>query len=179
MNKSLLHFLCGILAVITISSCSTSQNINSTTVEELDLNRYLGKWYEIARFDHTFERGLVGCTANYSLKDDGSIKVINAGYKNSLDGKYQETEGKARRPNDTEPGKLEVAFFWNFYADYYVLELADDYRYALIGSKKSKYLWILSRTPQMSKTDLNFVLESAKKRGYNTQQLIWVEHKIE
>lgn len=108
MNKSLLHFLCGILAVITISSCSTSQNINSTTVEELHLNRYLGKWYEIARFDHTFERGLVGCTANYSLKDDGTIKVINAGYKNNLDGKYQETEGKARRPNDTDPANWKL-----------------------------------------------------------------------
>lgn len=179
MNRSLLHLLCGMLTVITISSCSASENINTTTVKELDLNRFLGQWYEIARFDHTFERGMVGCTATYSLNADGTIKVVNAGYKNNLDGKFKETEGKARRPNDAEPGKLEVAFFWNFYADYYVLELADDYRYALIGSKKSKYLWILSRTPKMDETDLNHVLETARTRGYDTEKLIWVEQKTE
>lgn len=167
-----------LLCSFFLFSCD-SENINTSTVEELDLNRYAGKWYEIARFDHSFERNLTGCTAMYTLNGDGTIKVINAGYKNSLDGKYQETEGKARRPNDAEPGKLEVAFFLNFYADYYVLELADDYRYSLVGSKKSKYLWILSRTPQMDAKDLDFVLKSAENRGYDTNKLIWVEQKEE
>ena len=122
---------------------------------------------------------LFKCALEYTLNSDGTIKVVNAGYKDSFDGKYDEAIGKARRPNDAEPGKLEVAFFWNFYAPYYVLELADDYRYALIGSKKSKYLWILSRTPRMNDVDLDYVLTSAQNRGYNTNELIWVEQKGE
>ena len=162
---------------IGLNACSNEQ-LNNSTVSELDLNRYVGKWYEIARFDHIFERGLVGCTANYTLQDNGYIKVVNAGYKKTLDGKYDESVGKARRPNEDEPGKLEVAFFANFYADYYVLELASDYRYVLVGSKTDKYLWILSRTPQMEQVDIDFLLKRAKERGYNVDKLIWVEHKL-
>ena len=162
---------------IGLNACSNEQ-LNNSTVSELDLNRYVGKWYEIARFDHIFERGLVGCTANYTLQDNGYIKVVNAGYKKTLDGKYDESVGKARRPNEDEPGKLEVAFFANFYADYYVLELASDYRYVLVGSKTDKYLWILSRTPQMEQVDLDFLLKRAKERGYNIDKLIWIEHKL-
>ena len=162
---------------IGLNACSNEQ-LNNSTVSELDLNRYVGKWYEIARFDHIFERGLVGCTANYTLQDNGYIKVVNAGYKKTLDGKYDESVGKARRPNEDEPGELEVAFFANFYADYYVLELASDYRYVLVGSKTDKYLWILSRTPQMEQVDLDFLLKRAKERGYNIDKLIWVEHKL-
>ena len=79
--------------------------------------------------------------------------------------------------NDAEPGKLEVAFFMNFYAPYYVMELAEDYRYVLVGSKTDKYLWILSRTPQMNGADLDTLIKSAERRGYNTNKLIWVEHK--
>lgn len=162
---------------IGLNACSNEQ-LNNSTVSELDLNRYVGKWYEIARFDHIFERGLVGCTANYTLQDNGYIKVVNAGYKKTLDGKYDESVGKARRPNEDEPGKLEVAFFANFYADYYVLELASDYRYVLVGSKTDKYLWILSRTPQMEQVDLDFLLKRAKERGYNIDKLIWIEHNL-
>jgi len=160
---------------LLLTGCCNSNNINSVTVSELDLNRYIGQWYEIARFDHSFERGLVGCTANYSFKDDGTIRVINAGYKKTLDGTYKESEGKARRPNDAEPGKLEVAFFANFYSDYYVLELDSAYTYALVGSKCDRYLWILSRTPEMDSINLNFVLKRAEERGYDTKKLIWVE----
>lgn len=87
-----------------------------STVKKLNLERYMGKWYEIARFDHCFERNLVGVTATYSYRDDGKIKVVNASYKNSLDGKYNEAVGKAKQPNpEKEPGKLKVSFFWIFY----------------------------------------------------------------
>lgn len=170
-------FLLVSLFSIGLNACSNEQ-LNNSTVSELDLNRYVGKWYEIARYDHIFERGLVGCTANYTLQDNGYIKVVNAGYKKTLDGKYDESIGKARRPNVNEQGKLEVAFFANFYADYYVLELAPDYRYALVGSKTDRYLWILSRTPQMEQVDIDFLLKRAKERGYNVDKLIWVEHKL-
>ena len=173
--KHFIAILGAVCAAVCLGSCG-STNIDNSTVPELDLNRYLGQWYEIARFDHPFERGLVGCTAHYSMNEDGTIRVVNAGYKKTLDGKYDEAIGKARRVNDAEPGKLEVAFFMNFYAPYYVLELAEDYSYVLVGSKTDKYLWILSRTSQMDGVALDSLLESAERRGYNINELIWVEH---
>ena len=174
--KNFISFFVALCSSVLLVSCG-STDIDNSTVPELDLNRYIGQWYEIARFDHPFERRLVGCTANYSLNSDGTIKVVNAGYKKTLDGKYDESIGKARRPDESKPGKLEVAFFMNFYAPYYVMELAEDYRYVLVGSKTDKYLWILSRTPQMNGADLDTLIKSAERRGYNTNKLIWVEHK--
>lgn len=156
---------------------SGGNTIDTTTVTELDLNRYLGQWYEIARYDHSFERGLVGCMANYSLREDGLIKVLNTGYKGSFDGKYKESEGKARRPDDSVPGKLEVAFFLNFWGGYYVLELDEDYQYVLVGSKTDKYLWILSRTPHMEQEDIDKLLVRAEERGYDISKLIWVDQR--
>ncbi len=153
------------------------ENMDISTVKELDLERYMGTWYEIARFDHSFERGLVGVTASYELRPDGKITVINAGYKNSLDGKYKEAKGKAKQPNPDEPGKLKVAFFLFFYADYFVLELDENYRWVIIGSSSDKYLWILSRTPQLEQESLDSILKKARERGYNTDKLIWVEQK--
>ena len=147
------------------------------TVQELDLDRYLGKWYEIARFDHSFERGLVGATANYSITEDGKIKVVNTGYKDSFDGKFNQAEAKAYRPDENYPGALRVSFFLFFYSDYWVLDLDEDYTFTLVGSKSSKYLWILSRTPEMAPADLQRVLNKAVSLGYNTGNLIWVEQR--
>ncbi|MCQ2259807.1 MAG: lipocalin family protein [Bacteroidales bacterium] len=161
------------------TACSSSNDIVTTTVPQLDLEKYVGKWYEVARFDHRFERDLVGCTANYSVNDDGTIKVVNAGYKESFAGNYKESEGKARRPDENVPGQLEVSFFAWFYSEYNVMELADDYRYALVGSKTDNYLWILSRTPQLDPADKEFLLRQATARGYDTDALIWVPQKTE
>jgi lipocalin len=147
--------------------------INKTTVKQLDLQRYLGTWYEIARYDHRFERGLVGVTANYSIKDDGNIKVVNQGYKTTLSGRLSIAEGKAKLTNN--PGSLKVSFFWIFYADYHILEIGDNYEWALIGSKADDYLWILSRTPQMEDNVKHLILKKAEARGYDTSKLIWVE----
>lgn len=171
------------MAFVTLtagSGCENdkTENMDFSTVEELDLDRYLGTWYEIARFDHSFERGLVGVTANYSYRNDGKIKVLNTGYKNTLDGPYSEAVGKAKQPNpEKEPGKLKVAFFWIFYADYFILELDDDYQWVLIGSSSDKYLWILSRTPQLEQETRDYILKKATERGYDTSKLIWVEQK--
>lgn len=178
MKNKLLTFACA-FCLMGLCACNKEPQPDVATVDSLDLDRYLGKWYEIARFDHRFERNLVGSTAEYSYRDDGLIRVVNSGYKNTLDGEFKQSEGKARRPNAAEPGKLEVAFFGNFYGDYYVLELADDYRYALVGSKTDKYLWILSRTPEMTEEDLSFVLQRIRERGYDESKLIWVKQKTE
>jgi apolipoprotein D and lipocalin family protein len=145
--------------------------IDQTTVKELDLNRYLGTWYEIARFPHSFEKNLVGVTAIYSLRKDGKIQVLNQGYKNTLNGESSKAVGKAKIPNKLEPGKLKVSFFWIFYADYNVLELDENYQYVMIGSSSDKYFWILCRTPQMAPEVYEMLLEKARKRGYNLSKL--------
>ena len=168
-----------ILSLLFAFSCTdtNSQMLDKTTVKELDLNRYLGKWYEIARFPHSFEKNLVGVTATYSLRDDGKIKVLNQGYKNTLDGELSVAEGKAKIPNKQEPAKLKVSFFWIFYGDYNVLELGENYQYVMIGSSTDKYFWILSRTPQMAPEVYEMLLEKARKRGYNLARLEKVPQK--
>jgi len=153
--------------------------INKTTVKELDLNRYLGKWYEIARFPHSFEKNLVGVTATYRLKNDGMIEVLNEGFKNTLNGEHSKATGKAKIPNKLEPGKLKVSFFWIFYADYFVLELDPNYQYVMIGSSSDKYFWILSRTPQMDPAVYNMLCDNARKRGYNLEKLYKVPQASE
>lgn len=151
--------------------------IDKTVVKELQLDKYLGTWYEIARYDHRFERNLVGVTATYSMREDGKIKVLNAGYKNNLDGVLSEAVGKAKIPNPTIPSKLKVSFFWIFYGDYFVLELDAQYQWAVIGSSSDKYLWILSRTPQMDPTVYQSLLDKLTQRGYATSKLLVVPQK--
>ena len=164
-----------IAALIAHSSCYSSEHIdiNTSTVKKLDIPRFMGKWYEIARYEHTFEKGMTHVTAEYSLKPDGKIQVINKGIKN---GKAKEIVGKAKQPNPIEyPGRLKVSFFLWFYSDYYVLELDNDYQYAIIGSSSDKYLWILSRTPELPKETLDKLLANIKQRGYDLSRLIFVE----
>jgi len=162
-----------IVTLLFTFNCTKSNNqmLDKKTVKELDLNRYLGTWYEIARFPHSFEKNLVGVTATYSLRNDGKIRVLNQGYKNTLDGEHSLAEGKAKIPDKQEPGKLKVSFFWIFYADYFILELDKDYQYVMIGSSSPKYFWILSRTPQMAPEIYEMLLEKARKRGYNLDKL--------
>ena len=166
-----------LLFILLFSFCTTniqSKMIDKTTVKELDVKRYMGRWYEIARFPHSFEKNLVGVTATYELMENGKIKVINEGFKNTLDGKHSTATGKAKIPDKKEPGKLRVSFFWDFYADYYVLELDKNYQYAMIGSSSDKYFWILSRSPQMDEKTYQMLLDNAHKRGYNLKKLVKV-----
>ena len=151
------------------------QNVDNSTITSFNLNRYLGKWYEIARYDHSFERDLVGCTAEYSLRDDGKIKVLNSGHLKTLNGDYKESVGKAKARKNGAPGQLQVSFFGPFYGDYDILELAPDYSYSVVGSSNPKYLWILSRTPQMNNATKDKILRNLRQRGYDTSKLIWVE----
>ena len=169
-----------LLALLFLSVLSKGQNsmIDKTVVQELDIQRYLGKWYEISRYDHRFERGLAGVTASYSYREDGKLKVVNTGYKDTVDGKKSEAIGKAKIPNPSIPSKLKVSFFWFFYGDYFVLELDNNYQWAVIGSTSDIYLWILSRTPQMDESLYNDLLDRLTNRGYDVNKLMRVEQKI-
>ena len=165
--------------LLIVFSCNAQtivpdQSINANF--EFELEKYLGTWYEIARFDHSFERNLQEVTATYSIREDGKIKVVNQGVKN---GKLKTAIGKARpQPNGTLRN-LEVSFFWSFYAPYNILELDENYQYVLIGSNSPNYLWILSRTPQLDKTIFDLLIQMAEQRGYDTSKLIMVEQKDE
>ncbi len=157
-----------------INSCKAEmkdRKIDKTTVTELDLGKYMGTWYEIARYPHKFEKGLVGVTATYSLLPDGKITVVNQGFKNSLNGELSVARGKAKLPDKSQPGKLKVSFFWIFYADYFVLDLDPGYQWAVIGSSSDNYLWILSRSPQMDEALYNQLIEKIRNRGYDLSRL--------
>ncbi len=156
-----------------LSVCCMAQKVDNSTITNLEPERYLGKWYEIARYDHKFERGLNYATANYSLMNDGKIRVVNSGLKN---GKLKSSVGKAKFTDN--PGLLRVSFFGPFYSDYRIMMLSKDYKYALVGSKSAKYLWILSRTPAVPEGTLNHILVEAANRGYDISKLIWVKQGI-
>lgn len=169
---------CGVVLIIVailtalcfaFCSCGSTKKVDNTVISTLDLNRYLGQWYELARYDHLFERDLDFCTATYILQDDGTVKIINQGKK---DGKWKVSEGKAKLTE--EQGVLRVSFFGPFYSDYRVLMLAPDYSYALVGGSSDDYLWILSRTPQLNSQTRDKILAEAQQRGYETEKLIWV-----
>lgn len=166
MKKNALLFL----LLCMVCGC-TKLTVDNSVVDSLDVNRYLGEWYEIARYDHRFERGMENTRAIYSMRDDGMIDVINTGVK---DGERKESKGKAKL-TDT-PALLRVSFFGPFYSDYRVMMLDADYQYALIGSGSDDYLWILSRKPSLPDTVKPQVIKEAQRRGYDTSKLIWVRH---
>ena len=151
------------------AGCASTLKVDNAPVAALDLNRYLGEWYEIARFDHSFERGVEQTKANYTQNADGTIKVVNSGIKG---GKQKTAIGKGKT-TDT-PGLLRVSFFGPFYVDYRVMLIDKDYTRALVGSGSADYLWILSRTSGLSETAKSELLAEARRRGYDTDKLIWV-----
>lgn len=162
--------------LVGLSGC-TGVPENVKPVKDFELPRYLGEWYEIARFDHSFEEGLSEVTATYSMRDDGGVKVINRGYSKE-DGRWDEAEGKAYFVESETTGHLKVSFFGPFYASYVIMELDQKgYQYALITGPDKDYLWILARTPTISDEVRARLLEKARAAGYDTNKLIWVEHE--
>ncbi|MHB8876618.1 MAG: lipocalin family protein, partial [Myxococcaceae bacterium] len=134
--------------------------------------RYLGTWYEIASFPASFQRGCTGTTATYSLRKDGDIEVVNRCYLGSLDGRLKVARGRAWVPDPLEPGRLKVRFFWPFTGDYLVLEVPEDYRYAVVGSPSRKYCWILNRTPAMDEQTYQGIVQRLQARGYDVSRLV-------
>jgi apolipoprotein D and lipocalin family protein len=162
-----------LLALISLLCCSCSSTKPLEVVQHVDLARYLGTWYEIARLPAWFEKDCTGVTATYSMREDGKIKVVNACRKGALDGPVKEAVGKAWVHDKTTNAKLKVMFFWPFAGDYWIIDLDNkDYKYAVVGDPGRKYFWVLSRTPKMDEDLLNALLEKAKKQGYNLDKLI-------
>ncbi len=143
-------------------------------VSNFDVDRYLGKWYEVARFDYRFEKGLKNVTAHYSKNEDGSIKVVNGG-EDIFSGEWKESTGKVKFISDEHTGRLRVSFFGPFYAAYNIIALDDNYHYALIAGNDLDYLWLLSRKPSMPEDIKTDYLKKATALGYNTDKLIWTE----
>lgn len=145
-------------------------------VQNFERDRYLGTWYEIARLDHSFERGLSRVSATYSLRDDGGIRVINRGY-NAEQSRWSESEGKAYFVEDPQQAYLKVSFFGPFYGSYVVFGLdQQDYQYAFVAGPDTDYLWLLARTPTVEHVVIDEFIAMAKQHGFATDKLIWVSH---
>ena len=139
------------------------------TVSKVELDRYLGKWYEIAHLPAGFQNGCNQTTATYSLQENGNISVLNECSKN---GKYKKAKGTAKVVDKQTGAKLKVTFFWPFYGDYWILKLGENYDYAVVGTPNRKYLWILSRTPTIDTKLYSELREFAKSKGFNVDNLI-------
>ncbi len=151
--------------------------ISKTGMSDFELNNYLGKWYEVARLDHSFERGLSQVTAEYRVRNDGGISVLNRGYSEEK-GEWKEAEGKAYFVNGSTDGYLKVSFFGPFYGSYVVFELdRENYSYAFVSGPNTEYLWLLSRTPTVERGILDKFIEMSKERGFDTNRLIYVQQQ--
>jgi apolipoprotein D and lipocalin family protein len=180
-HRNAVHRLClrGLLAAVLIAALVGCVGHPETVqpVSGFELERYLGKWYEIARLDHSFERGLERVTAEYSLREDGGVRVLNRGYSPES-GAWKEAEGKAYFVRGPDEGYLKVSFFGPFYGAYVVFELdQDDYRYAFVSGPDTSYLWLLARSPTVSEALKARFVREAEHRGFDTEDLIFVAHE--
>ncbi len=162
------------MACITFGSCTTIPK-GAIAVKPFDTERYLGKWYEIARLDFRFERDLDNTTARYSLNSDGTIKVDNRGF-NTVTGKWEQAIGKAKQAGYPGEARLKVSFFGPFFSPYNVIALDSEYQVALVAGKNLKYLWILARQTTIPEETRQNYLKIASDLGYDTNALIWVKH---
>jgi len=173
-KKSVRNFLLGIAGIFAFNSCSSIPK-GATAVQPFEKERYLGKWYEIARMDFRFERNLDNTTAEYSLNEDGNIKVVNRGY-NYTTKEWKHAIGKAKFAGNANVAMLKVSFFGPFYSGYNVIALDHAYKYALVAGKNLDYLWILSRETNIPDNIKENYLKIAEDLGYRTSDLIWVKH---
>lgn len=165
-----------IFSMLILSSCLGMPD-SVKPISDFELNNYLGKWYEIARLDHSFERGMTQVTAEYKLNKGGGVLVTNRGYLDA-ENEWKVAEGKAYFVNEESEGYLKVSFFGPFYGSYVIFELErKNYQYAFVSGPNSDYLWLLSRTPTVSPEIIEKFVIMSKERGFNTDELIYVSHK--
>lgn len=166
-----------IIIPFIVAAC-TGKPEGVVAVKDFELERYLGKWYEIARLDHSFERGLDNISAEYSLRDDDGVKVINSGFSQK-DNAWEQAEGKAYFVDSTNNGHLKVSFFGPFYGSYVIFELdRKNYQYAFVSGPNTSYLWLLSRTPKVDQEILDRFKKRSQELGFDTSKLIYVEHDM-
>ncbi len=175
VHKIILPVSLGALALIAFNSYSVGIPKGAVAVKGFDLKKYLGRWYEIARFDYRFEKNMDNVTAEYSENSNGSVRVLNKGYDYTKK-LWQESIGEAKFVKDPKEGRLKVSFFKPIWAGYNVIDIDEDYEYALVAGSSLKYLWILSRTTTIPESIRQRFLEKAKRIGYKTEDLIWVRH---
>jgi apolipoprotein D and lipocalin family protein len=174
MLKELMKHLPMILMFLLTGCVGVPKHVKP--VENFSLHRYLGQWHEVARLDHSFERGLSRVTANYSLRDDGGVRVLNRGYSEKKQ-KWTEAEGKAFFVQQPDQGYLKVSFFGPFYGSYIVFELDHkDYQYSLVCGPNKSYLWILARDPEIKPELKDRLIAKAAALGFDTSRLIFVDH---
>ena len=165
------------LSLLMAGCTGIPENVNP--VEPFSLEKYLGTWYEIARLDHSFERGLSRVTAEYSMRDDGGVRVINKGYSEEKKA-WSQAEGRAYFVERPDLGYLKVSFFCIFYGSYVVVDLdREGYQYALVCGPSTSYLWILARSPRLAKDILDRLVSKAAALGFDTSRLIVVDHSPE
>lgn len=163
--------LCALVASFACAAGAGDGNAPLATVPAVDLERYAGRWFEIARYPNRFQRDCAGeVTATYTLRNDGKIRVLNECRK--ADGKTKSATGTAKVADAATRAKLRVTFFWPFYGNYWIIALGKDYEYAVVGEPSRKYLWILSRTPQMPEALFNELLGAISAKGYDPARLI-------
>ena len=162
---------CFWLLVLPVQAVADEDEAPLSTVSAVDLNRYVGKWYEIASYPAWFQKGCTGSTADYSRLPDGRIRVVNRCFKKSLDGPLKESKGKAEVVDPQTNARLKVTFFWPFKGDYWIIDLDDDYQWAVVGVPSRKYLWILSRTPRLDGSVYDGILRRVIEKGYDPTRL--------
>ena len=165
---------------LVLASCSTVPSKTDpplAVVSHVDTQKYLGRWYEIARYPHSFEEDCFAVTADYTLLDDGSIRVVNRCREGGLDGELKEAFGKAYVVDSKSNAKLEVTFFWPFYGDYWIIDLDENYQYAVVSEPDRQYLWILSRTPTMNASLYEQLTAKLKLKGFDLSLLTQTPQK--
>ncbi len=170
-----IFFLSFLVACAFNSTPPTSQLAPLKTVVQVDLSRYLGLWFEIGRYANSFQKGCLESTATYSIRPDGDIDVLNSCH-NEEDGRLREAHGRAWVV-DSSNARLKVSFFWPFRGDYWIIDLGKDYEYAVVGTPDRKYLWILSRTPQMHPDLLAGVMQGIEEQGFIRDHLLFTERR--
>lgn len=163
-----------LLIMTSFLSCKSSKNL--PTEKTVDLKKYAGQWYEIARLPNFFEKGLKCITATYTLREDGKITVLNKGHRSKDKSRVKEAKGKAWRADPNYQGRLKVQFFWPFSGDYYIIHLDQDYQHVLIGSPNRKYLWILARNNKLDSNIYDALLNIARSQGFEVDKMITIAH---
>ncbi|MET0173383.1 MAG: lipocalin family protein [Agrobacterium vaccinii] len=172
LNIAIITMLGAVLAACSPIGPSGNSSVPQP-IKPVEINRYLGQWFELARYENHLERNCEAVTADYSLRKDGMVRVLNTCRDGGINGKHKESEGRAKTVPDSGNAKLKVSFFGPFYGNYWILDRATDYSWSIVGEPSGRYLWILTRAPKPTKKTRNMLVERAKALGYDVDMLRW------